>query len=118
MKDDISYLKHILEAVEIIETYLDGVDFGIFAKDRKTIDATVRELEIIGEAANYLSDEFKQSHQKIPFRDMTDMRNILIHEYFGVDPNIVWGTCKNDLPTLKQTITDYLYDKSAGDLNR
>lgn len=108
MKNDIAYLKHILEAIESIESYLAGIEYGVFAKDGKTIDATVRELEIIGEAANYLSDEFKNSHPKIPFRDMTDMRNILIHEYFGVNPKIVWDTCKNDLPSLRRIVEDYL----------
>lgn len=108
MKGDGVYLKHILEAVESIENYTKDLDYALFGKDKKTIDAVVRELEIIGEAANNLSDEFKNSHPEIPFRDMTDMRNVLIHEYFGVNKKVVWDTCKENLPKLKEIIEESL----------
>ncbi|MEK7574495.1 MAG: DUF86 domain-containing protein [Patescibacteria group bacterium] len=108
MKDDGVYLKHILEAIQNIDDYVKGLDFILFNSDKKTIDAVVRELEIIGEAANNLSDEFKKNHSEIPFSDMTDMRNILIHEYFGVNQKIVWYTCKKDLPRLKKVVEDFL----------
>ncbi len=107
MKDDIAYLKHVLEAIESIDDYIKNFDYAIFSNDKKTIDAVVRELEIIGEAANNLSDEFKNGYPKIPFRDMIDMRNILTHEYFGVNTKIVWDTCKEDLPNLKGIIKEY-----------
>ena len=100
MNEDIIYLRHILEAIESIAEYLKDFDQEAFIKDKKTIDAVVRELEIIGKAANNLSEEFKNSHSDIPFRDMTDMRNMLLHEYFGVDAKIVWDTCKKDFPPL------------------
>ncbi|MCK6462683.1 MAG: DUF86 domain-containing protein [Candidatus Pacebacteria bacterium] len=98
------YLQHILEAIESINEYLRGLDYESLLKDKKTIDAVVRELEIIGEAANNLSDDFKKKHPEIPFRDMSDMRNVLIHEYFGVNTKIVWDTCQDDLPKLKEVI--------------
>ena len=101
---DSAYLQHILEAIKSIEDYLNGFDYETFVKDKKTIDAVVRELEIIGEAANDLSDDFKKKHSEIPFREMADMRNVLIHEYFGVNAKIVWDTCKIDLPKLKEII--------------
>lgn len=101
---DIVYLRHILEAIESIEEYLKGFDYESFLKDKKTVDAVVRELEIIGEAANNLSDNFKQKHLEIPFRDMSDMRNVLIHEYFGVNAKIIWDTCQTDLTKLKEII--------------
>lgn len=101
---DNAYLQHILEAIESIEEYLKGFDYQAFLKDKKTIDAVVRELEIIGEAANNLSDEFKNNQPKIPFRDIIDMRNLLTHEYFGVNAKIVWDTSQTDLPKLKEVI--------------
>ena len=101
---DIVYLRHVLEAIQTIEEYLDGFNYETFLKDKKTVDATVRELEIIGEASNNLSQKFKDSNPEIPFRDITDMRNVLIHEYFGVNTKIVWDTCQNDLPKLKEVI--------------
>lgn len=98
------YLWHILEAIKSIEEYLSVFNYETFLNDKKTIDATVRELEIIGEAANNLSDDFKKKHFEIPFRDITDMRNVLIHEYFGVNAKIVWDTCQTDLIKLKEII--------------
>ena len=98
------YLQHILEAIKSIEEYLKDFDYQTFSKDKKTIDATVRELEIIGEASNNLSDEFRNNQIKIPFRDIIDMRNLLIHEYFGVNTKIVWETCQTDIPKLKEII--------------
>ncbi|MBI5306391.1 DUF86 domain-containing protein [Candidatus Wolfebacteria bacterium] len=108
MKDDNVYLKHILEAIENVEEYIKDLDFNLFSNDKKTIDAVVRELEIIGEAANNLSDEFKNNYPKIPFRDMIDMRNVLIHEYFGINKKVVWDTCEEDLPKLKEIIGKFL----------
>jgi len=72
------------------------------------LDAVVRKLEIIGEATNNLSDTFKDSHPEIIYRDIVDMRNFLIHEYFGINPKVVWDTCKTDLPVLKKQLLDIL----------
>jgi len=104
MKNDDTYLQHILEAIEKIEKYLTGVTYEMFEQNDMIIDAVVRELEIIGEAAGKLSQQFQQDHPEIPFRDMTDMRNFLIHEYFGVNKKIVWDTCQTDMKHLRKTI--------------
>lgn len=104
MKDDQVYLRHILDAVEKIETYLAGQTYKSFSNNNMIIDAVVRELEIIGEATNHLSDLLRENHPEIPWRDAIDMRNILIHEYFGVRTHLVWDTCKEDLPKLKKFI--------------
>jgi len=74
------------------------------------IDAVVRELEIIDEASNNLSDQFRRQHCSVPWRRMKDMRNFLIHEYFGVNTKVVWDTCKDDLAQLKSFI-DKILDK-------
>jgi len=72
------------------------------------IDAVVREPEIVGEASNKLSDEFRENHPEILLRKLKNMRNFLIYEYFGVNTKIVWDTCKEDLPKLKELIDDLL----------
>lgn len=108
MKEDNLYLQHILEAIESIEEYLKGLDYELFSKDKKTIDAVVRELEIIGEASNNIGEEFRNKNSQIPFRDIIDMRNVLTHEYFGVNAKIVWDTCQIDLPNLKEIINNVL----------
>jgi uncharacterized protein with HEPN domain len=104
MHDDTVYLSHIFEAIEQIEAYIAGVDYSGFIKNKMMIDAVVRELEIIGEATNNLSADFRRRYPEIPFRDMIDMRNVLIHVYFGVNTEIVWRTCQQNLPSLKPLI--------------
>jgi len=108
MKDDQVYLRHILDAIEKIETYLTGQTYESFSNNNMIIDAVVRELEIIGAATNHLSDLLRESLPEIPWRDAIDMRNILIHEYFGVRTLLVWSTCKEDLPELKKMMKDLL----------
>jgi len=108
MRNDGTYLAHIREAVENIEEYLKGASYEQFVSGKMMIDAVVRELEIIGEASNNLSDEFRRQHSDMLWRRMKDMRNFLIHEYFGVNTKVVWDTCKNDLPQLKSFIEKIL----------
>lgn len=108
MKNDTTYLQHILEAIEKIERYLSDTTYESFAENDMKIDGVVRELEIIGEAAAKLSSEFQQNYAQVPFRDIIAMRNFLIHEYFGVNKKIVWDTCQTDLKDLKRTIISVL----------
>lgn len=104
MKSDTTYLEHILEAINVIESYLGSSDYETFKNNKMTVDAVVRRLEIIGEASNNLSEKFKKDNPEMPHRDAIDMRNFLAHEYFGVNTEIVWKTCKNNLPELKKFI--------------
>lgn len=76
----------------------------VFVHDKKTIDAIVRNLEVIGEAANYVSQEFKTLHPAVPWREMISMRNKVLHEYFGIDLEILWKTTHEDLPQVKQEL--------------
>ncbi len=108
MKNDQTYLLHILEAIDKIEQYLGKMSFEEFANSDMIVDAVVRELEIIGEASRSLSDDFREQHSNVPLRDATDMRNILIHEYFDVNKKVVWDTCKNNLPQFRDFITELL----------
>ena len=99
-------LSDIRDAAEKILRYVQGMDFDTFSQDQRTIDAVVRNFEIIGEAARHIPDEFKRSHPHISWREMTDMRNVLVHMYFGVDVDIVWGTIVNNLPPLLTDIRE------------
>ena len=108
MKDDVVYLRHILEAIEKIESYVKGAAYESFSSNDMMIDAVVRELEIIGGASSNLSEEFRTEHADVPWRDAIDMRNFLIHEYFGVRTKVVWDTCREDLPLMMHLISKFL----------
>ncbi len=89
MKDDRVYLAHIRDAIRQIREYTAGGQ-SVFLGDRKTQDAVVRNLEIIGEAVKQLSSGFRSEHQNVPWKRISGMRDRLIHNYFGVDWNLVW----------------------------
>ena len=94
------YIVDILESSKKIKKFIKGLTFDDFKKDEKTLDAVIRNLEVIGEAAYHLPADFKKKHSYIPWLDISDMRNKLIHEYFGVDSEILWKTINEDLPSL------------------
>lgn len=93
-----------LEFEEYPETYIVGLDEATFSKDRKTQDAVVRNLEIIGEASSRLPDDFRSGHGDIPWALMRGLRNRIVHAYFGVDLQLVWEVVVDDLPPLKERI--------------
>lgn len=101
-KDDKVYIGHILEAIQTIEDYKKGLNLESFLKNKMASDAIIRELEIIGEASNNISEDFQNEHPDVPWRKIIGIRNTLIHEYFGVNLKIVWDTVENDLPELKK----------------
>lgn len=104
MRDDRIYLRHMLDATEKALKYRSTMSFEDFVQDEMRVDAVIRELMIVGEAAAHLSENFRISHPEIPFPDIIGMRNRLIHEYFGIDTEAVSKTCEEDLPAL----TDFL----------
>lgn len=104
MKNNLFNLKEIAKAISIIEQFLGAVDYAEFKTNRMMIDAVTKQLENIGEAANSVSNEFRLLHPEIPWDKMIDMRNFLVHEYFGIREDIVWDTCKKDLPELKRCL--------------
>ena len=89
MKDVSAYLKHIREAIVKIEKYTEGGQ-KTFLEDTMIQDSVIRNLEIIGEVARNLPADLRKSYSEVPWRSITGMRNVLIHEYFGVDLDIVW----------------------------
>jgi uncharacterized protein with HEPN domain len=103
MKDAKAYLKHIRDAVAKIEKYTKG-GRGAFFRNTMIQDSVVRNLEIIGEAVRNLPTAVKKQYPEVPWRSITALRNILIHEYFGVDLKIVWRVVTKRLPLLKRQI--------------
>ena len=90
----------MLDATEAIRTFVQDAELVAFRQDRRTVDAVVRNLEVIGEAARHVPEDVRQQYPDIPWADIIGMRSILIHEYFGVDFDILWSTIQNDLAAL------------------
>lgn len=93
-------IEDIIESGNKILEYTDNLSFDDFTKDSKTIDAVIRNFEIIGEAANRLTDDFKENHSEIDWHRIRGFRNRIVHDYFGIDYAIVWEIKNSFLPTL------------------
>ena len=111
------YLEHIAQAIQRATEYVEGVgSVSAFRISQRDQDAVIRNIEIIGEAARQIQQhmpEFVAAHPELPWREMGDIRNRMIHNYFDVNLNVVWSTVKDDLPKLKQKIDDLL-DRQRG----
>jgi len=105
MSRDDTYLVDILESARIALSYVAGRTWEGFAEDMQAQDAAVRRLEIIGEAARRVSAATRERHPEIEWREMTSMRNLVIHEYDVVDVHQVWDTIQNRLPPLIEILT-------------
>ena len=101
-------IKDILTSIDKASEYIRGMDFEQFKADAKTVDAVVRNIEIIGEAASRVPENITAENPEIPWQDMRDMRNVLAHEYFGVNEKIIWNTIQEDLPPLIQQLKSLL----------
>ncbi|HRN25618.1 MAG: DUF86 domain-containing protein [Ignavibacteriaceae bacterium] len=91
-----------------IAEYLEGLDLNLFCNDTKTVDAVIRNFEIIGEAAKNLPDEIKIKYPEVPRKEMYYLRNKVSHEYFGIDYEVIWDISKNHLPLNKIQIEQIL----------
>ncbi len=99
-------LEDILERIERIGRSIAGYEQDDFKRDDKTIDAVIRNLTVIGEAANRLPDEFKESHSEIPWHRIVGLRHRIVHDYFDVDLDLVWSILENELPVLKTQLIE------------
>ncbi|MFH1614790.1 MAG: DUF86 domain-containing protein [Planctomycetota bacterium] len=107
-KDYKQQLDDILQAIAFIREYVKDTDYKAFAADRKTQDAVIRNLEVIGEAARIIPDEVKEKTREIEWHKIIALRNILIHEYFGVNLKIVWDVVQNKLDAVENTCRELL----------
>lgn len=102
--NDSVYLQHILQAMNQIDSYLQGIDKDQFLKNSLIQDGTIRQLEIIGEATKQISPDLRHQSLGIPWSQMAGMRDKLIHHYFGVDLETVWLSATQDIPQIKHSI--------------
>jgi len=98
------YLEDILQAITRIREYTAGLSLTAFPGDAKTLDAVVRNLEVIGEAAKTVPEAIRLQHPEVEWTKIVGLRNILIHQYFGVDAELIWDIIRNKLPALERQI--------------
>lgn len=100
------YVEDIKAAISKIEVYIKNMTFDEFKNDAKTMDAVIRNIEVIGEATKHIPNEIRLKHVEIPWKEIIGTRSKVIHEYFGVDEAILWKTVYDDLPKLKKQIEE------------
>jgi uncharacterized protein with HEPN domain len=101
-KDPLVFIEHILESIRLVEQYTSGLSEGKFFISSELQDAVIRRIEIMGEAIKNVSAQVKKKYPEVPWKEIIGMRNILIHEYFGVDLRLAWRVVKKDIPRLKK----------------
>jgi uncharacterized protein with HEPN domain len=106
------YIDDILQSIDRVERYTKGMDHDIFASDEKTVDAVVRNLEVIGEAARNIPDSAREKAPEVDWRKIVALRNILAHEYFGINTHIVWDIVQTKLGPLRDVCLSILASES------
>ncbi len=106
------YLEDIIEAMESIGVFIEGMDFEQFRADDKTFSAVVRKLEIVGEATKHIPDSVRKKYPLVPWKEMAGMRDRLIHAYFGVDDKLLWRVVTARIPKIQPLIQNSLEELS------
>lgn len=103
-------LMHILQAIDNIEEFTQGVEYEDFLSNKLLFYAIVKNVEIVGEAVYMLTNEFKEKHSELPWIDIAAMRHVLVHDYYNITPARVWDTVTNDLVELRNHVEAYIAD--------
>jgi len=117
-KDVRVYIEYIMESIDLIEQYVSGMSKADFLRSRQVQDSVIIRLETIGEATKDIPPYVQELQTDIPWRKMAGMRDVLAHDYFGVNLNLVWSVVKKELPSVRQyllTLMEHLPDDSTGD---
>ncbi|MCB9282640.1 MAG: DUF86 domain-containing protein [Lewinellaceae bacterium] len=99
-------LQHVLDAIETIEGYVGDADFEAFSENSMMRDACIRQLQVVGESCRNVTFELREKNPEIPWKQIVGLRVIVIHEYFGVDENVIWEIIQNDLPSFKRQVEE------------
>lgn len=105
---DKSRLEDILKSIRLIEEYSDGISFETFVADTMRYYAIMKNVEIVGEAANMLTRDFRETHTELPWREIIGMRNVLVHGYANISNEQLWSAVKDDIPVIKNAVNNYM----------
>lgn len=106
-------LEHMLMAINHIEEFTQDMDYSTFVSDKRTLYATIYNIQVIGEAAYKLTKEFKSAHPELPWPLMEKMRHVLVHDYFRIVPEAVWDVVTDDIPSIKPHIVKLFKEYSG-----
>ena len=107
-RDCILFIEDILDAIRKIEMYVAKLSFEEFSNNSMAIDAIIRNFEVIGEASKNIPKRIKEKYPNVEWKEATGFRNVLIHNYFGIDVESVWDTLNNNIPILKKHVEEVL----------
>ncbi len=107
-RDYVDYLQDIVESIGDIAAFIEGILPEEFKRDKKTVNAVLRSIEVMGEAARHVPEEIREMNPQVPWKKMCGMRDKLIHEYHGVDIDTVWRTINEDIPPLRALIEEII----------
>jgi len=117
-RGNVEFLSDALEAIKRIKDYISDMDYKAFLKDLKTRDAVLRNLEVIGESSKNIKDDFRELYPDVPWKEMSGLRDKLIHHYFGVNFEIVWTIIHDELPGVEKKIDTILNEISSEEDNQ